>query len=279
MTIYVGNLSFDAEAEDVQHLFSQYGQVSKCSLPLDRDTGRKRGFAFVEMADGRRLARKEFGKGGIISSIKDLDPSAVVGIGGEVNTLGEVVVDLNSEPSEEELSQWYFMAAKCKDHPLSDDLISAMTKRRWQSGRLIYDAFTAERRGRAPREKPYSAPVQEPAVKSATPKKIVEFDLPSEVKKKSNDKEKGKTKREEKPVSDVKEVSAKTASRLEGVEIIAREVLESKVSVSIGSLVASIPTLVSKLKSPHSTSINNLDTNGLDADDIDDIEDVEAAKT
>jgi RNA recognition motif-containing protein len=50
MTIYVGNLSFDAEAEDVQHLFSQYGQVSKCSLPLDRDTGRKRGFAFVEMA-------------------------------------------------------------------------------------------------------------------------------------------------------------------------------------------------------------------------------------
>ena len=51
MTIYVGNLSFDAEAEDVQHLFSQYGQVSKCSLPLYRDTGRKRGFAFVEMAN------------------------------------------------------------------------------------------------------------------------------------------------------------------------------------------------------------------------------------
>ena len=51
MTIYVGNLSFDAEAEDVQHLFSQYGQVSKCSLPLDRETGRKRGFAFVELSD------------------------------------------------------------------------------------------------------------------------------------------------------------------------------------------------------------------------------------
>jgi RNA recognition motif-containing protein len=50
MTIYVGNLSFDAEVEDVQQLFSEYGQVSKCSLPLDRDTGRKRGFAFVEMA-------------------------------------------------------------------------------------------------------------------------------------------------------------------------------------------------------------------------------------
>ena len=50
MTIYVGNLSFDAEAEDVQQLFGEYGKVSKCSLPLDRDTGRKRGFAFVEMA-------------------------------------------------------------------------------------------------------------------------------------------------------------------------------------------------------------------------------------
>jgi RNA recognition motif-containing protein len=51
MTIYVGNLSFDAEAEDVQNLFAEYGEVRKCSLPLDRDTGRKRGFAFVEMAD------------------------------------------------------------------------------------------------------------------------------------------------------------------------------------------------------------------------------------
>jgi RNA recognition motif-containing protein len=50
MTIYVGNLSFDAEVEDVQQLFGEYGQVSKCSLPLDRETGRKRGFAFVEMS-------------------------------------------------------------------------------------------------------------------------------------------------------------------------------------------------------------------------------------
>jgi len=50
MTIYVGNLSFDAEVEDLQSLFAEYGAVRKCSLPLDRDTGRKRGFAFVEMA-------------------------------------------------------------------------------------------------------------------------------------------------------------------------------------------------------------------------------------
>lgn len=51
MTIYVGNLSFDAEVEDLQELFAGYGAVNKCSLPLDRDTGRKRGFAFVDMAD------------------------------------------------------------------------------------------------------------------------------------------------------------------------------------------------------------------------------------
>jgi RNA recognition motif-containing protein len=57
MTIYVGNLAFDAEAEDVQHLFGEYGTVRKCSLPLDRETGRKRGFAFVEMASDAEEAK------------------------------------------------------------------------------------------------------------------------------------------------------------------------------------------------------------------------------
>jgi RNA recognition motif-containing protein len=51
MTIYVGNLSFQAEREDLLDLFSQYGEIRQCSLPLDRDTGRKRGFAFVELID------------------------------------------------------------------------------------------------------------------------------------------------------------------------------------------------------------------------------------
>ncbi|MEB3243233.1 MAG: RNA-binding protein [Cyanobacteriota bacterium] len=51
MTIYVGNLSFEAEREDLVDLFGQYGQVLQCSLPLDRETGRKRGFAFVELSD------------------------------------------------------------------------------------------------------------------------------------------------------------------------------------------------------------------------------------
>lgn len=51
MTIYVGNLSFQAEREDLLDLFGQYGEVRQCSLPLDRETGRKRGFAFVELSD------------------------------------------------------------------------------------------------------------------------------------------------------------------------------------------------------------------------------------
>jgi len=50
MTIFVGNLSFDAEVEDLENLFAQYGTVQKCTLPLERETGRKRGFAFVDLA-------------------------------------------------------------------------------------------------------------------------------------------------------------------------------------------------------------------------------------
>ena len=51
MSIFVGNLPFRAEREDVLQLFVPFGEVLNCSLPLERDTGRKRGFAFVEMAD------------------------------------------------------------------------------------------------------------------------------------------------------------------------------------------------------------------------------------
>jgi len=51
VSIFVGNLPFRAEREDVLQLFSPFGEVLNCSLPLERDTGRKRGFAFVEMAD------------------------------------------------------------------------------------------------------------------------------------------------------------------------------------------------------------------------------------
>ncbi|MFN9917099.1 MAG: RNA recognition motif domain-containing protein, partial [Pirellulaceae bacterium] len=47
--IYVGNLSYRASEDDLRQAFGQYGSVSKVSIVTDRETGRSRGFAFVEM--------------------------------------------------------------------------------------------------------------------------------------------------------------------------------------------------------------------------------------
>lgn len=49
--LFVGNLPFKLTETDVTELFGQYGEVVSCSIPVDRETGRKRGFAFVEMKD------------------------------------------------------------------------------------------------------------------------------------------------------------------------------------------------------------------------------------
>ena len=54
--IYIGNLPFSATAEDIQRLFSAYGTVEKVNLVTDRETGRLRGFGFVEMSSGGREA-------------------------------------------------------------------------------------------------------------------------------------------------------------------------------------------------------------------------------
>ncbi|MCC7462188.1 MAG: RNA-binding protein [Gammaproteobacteria bacterium] len=48
--IYVGNLPFSASEADIRALFSQHGEVQSVSLPTDRETGRPRGFGFVEMS-------------------------------------------------------------------------------------------------------------------------------------------------------------------------------------------------------------------------------------
>lgn len=47
--IYVGNLSYNATEADLSALFSQFGQVGRASIVMDRETGRSRGFGFVEM--------------------------------------------------------------------------------------------------------------------------------------------------------------------------------------------------------------------------------------
>ncbi len=51
LNIYVGNLSFDATEADLEQEFGQYGQVKSVSIVKDRDSGRSRGFGFVEMHD------------------------------------------------------------------------------------------------------------------------------------------------------------------------------------------------------------------------------------
>ncbi|HAA28070.1 MAG TPA: RNA-binding protein [Cyanobacteria bacterium UBA8553] len=49
MSIYVGNLSYSVTQDDLQQTFAEYGTVKRVQLPTDRETGRLRGFAFVEM--------------------------------------------------------------------------------------------------------------------------------------------------------------------------------------------------------------------------------------
>lgn len=51
MTIYVGNLSYRATEEDLKAVFADYGSIKRIVLPMDRETGRMRGFAFVDMME------------------------------------------------------------------------------------------------------------------------------------------------------------------------------------------------------------------------------------
>ena len=50
MSIYVGNLSYDVTQNDLSGVFAEYGTVKRVQLPTDRETGRVRGFGFVEMS-------------------------------------------------------------------------------------------------------------------------------------------------------------------------------------------------------------------------------------
>ncbi|PZD74926.1 hypothetical protein C1752_00706 [Acaryochloris thomasi RCC1774] len=51
MTLYIGNLSYQVTDQDIREVLSEYGQIQRLNLPVDRETGRMRGFAFVEMSD------------------------------------------------------------------------------------------------------------------------------------------------------------------------------------------------------------------------------------
>ncbi len=52
MRLYVGNLSYSVTSESLEQLFAEYGQVKSAQVIQDRDTGRSKGFGFVEMNDG-----------------------------------------------------------------------------------------------------------------------------------------------------------------------------------------------------------------------------------
>lgn len=61
VNIYVGNLPFSATDADLRSLFGEYGTIVSASVITDRDTGRSRGFGFVELAD-EALASQAIGK-------------------------------------------------------------------------------------------------------------------------------------------------------------------------------------------------------------------------
>lgn len=65
MNIYVGNLSYSSRDNDLEQLFSAYGQVDAARVVMDRDTNRSKGFGFVEMsnkADGEKAIQALDGK-------------------------------------------------------------------------------------------------------------------------------------------------------------------------------------------------------------------------
>ncbi|MDG2990389.1 RNA-binding protein [Candidatus Synechococcus calcipolaris G9] len=69
MTLYIGNLSYDATEENLREVFDKYGSIRRIVLPIDRETGKRRGFAFVELADETQED----------SAIEDLDGATWLG--------------------------------------------------------------------------------------------------------------------------------------------------------------------------------------------------------
>jgi cold-inducible RNA-binding protein len=75
MKMYVGNLSFQTSKQEVEDLFAQHGTVTDVHLPVDRDSGQPRGFAFVTMDS----------KDAMVTAIKALDGAELDGRNLKVN--------------------------------------------------------------------------------------------------------------------------------------------------------------------------------------------------
>jgi len=78
MKIYVGNLPFSATEEELRSMFSQYGEIQSLKLITDRETGRPRGFGFVEMdnaaADAAIKALNKMEMGGRLLKVNQAEP-------------------------------------------------------------------------------------------------------------------------------------------------------------------------------------------------------------
>ena len=85
--IFVGNLNFNTSEEELRQMFEPYGQVDRVSIMTDRDTGRSRGFGFVEMTsaeDGEKAIAALNGSqiGGRTLNINEARPKTERGSGG-----------------------------------------------------------------------------------------------------------------------------------------------------------------------------------------------------
>ena len=88
LNIYVGNLSFNATEDELEQLFAEFGQVAKSAIITDRQTGRSRGFGFVEMSqdeEGRKAIEELNGQQvqGRVLTVNEARPRPPRGDGGD----------------------------------------------------------------------------------------------------------------------------------------------------------------------------------------------------